>query len=391
METEPQIDLHSHRPSAYLDQWVWIRLARAAAGETNAVDEVPVLEAVARASECGVAFPLSSTHYIETSKIGSERQRFEVGGLMSAVTHVRTLRPRHELLRHQILGGLHELFGRPTFRPEYLEPLGTGSHWAFTGRQHRLEIHLPADAPSDLVAMIQSDLPPDEMCRAMQWGEREILSGPHDVDRERLRREFGYRPETAEQIEADRLSWEQTYVDLLHDDPVARQELRVRVQAREVVHEHLDLLHGAMDEYGIPFGWLTGPADEPGSGRERMVPFFDSIPTIRLAVELKVELFRNSSNTWTVNDLHDIDALSIAVPYCHVVVPDKAMADSLHRVGADRRHSTVVLRHLGELPTASNHSSNWHGSSAATGAGGNGIVPELVLIRFPQKNSFNAC
>ena len=57
-----------------------------------------------------------------------------------------------------------------------------------------------------------------------------------------------------------------------------------------------------------------------------MVAFADAIPSLRIAVDLKVELFRNPAKPWSMNAIHDIDALSMAVPYCHVVVPDREMA-----------------------------------------------------------------
>ena len=67
-------DLHPPRPCVYLDQWVWIRLARAANGEPREDSDLQVLAAVQDAAENGVAFPLSTTHHIETSKITNPRQ-----------------------------------------------------------------------------------------------------------------------------------------------------------------------------------------------------------------------------------------------------------------------------------------------------------------------------
>jgi hypothetical protein len=51
-------DLHPPRPCVYLDQWVWIRLAKAAKGEPREASDLQVLAAVQDAAENGVAFPL---------------------------------------------------------------------------------------------------------------------------------------------------------------------------------------------------------------------------------------------------------------------------------------------------------------------------------------------
>ena len=87
----------------YLDQWVWIRLAKAAKGEPREASDLQVLAAVRDAAAEGVAFPLSATHHIETSKVTSPRQRLDLALTMASVSHCRTLRARKVLLRHQML------------------------------------------------------------------------------------------------------------------------------------------------------------------------------------------------------------------------------------------------------------------------------------------------
>lgn len=53
-----------------------------------------------------------------------------------------------------------------------------------------------------------------------------------------------------------------------------------------------------------------------------------------------------------MNAVHDIDALSMAVPYCHVVVPDREMASLLSRSRAAERHGTQIIAALPNLPDA---------------------------------------
>ena len=60
----------------------------------------------------------------------------------------------------------------------------------------------------------------------------------------------------------------------------------------------------------------------------------------------------NSTQMWTANDVYDIDALAIAVPYCDVVVTEKACHHVLTTAGLDRRMRTAILRRLDDLPTA---------------------------------------
>lgn len=340
------VDLHMSTPSVYLDQWVWIRLARAAIGTPREASDADVLAAVREASAAGVAFPLSSTHYFETSKITDPRQRADLARIMASVSHCRTLRSSRVLLRHQMLHAMHVSFGRPAFRPRPPEVLGVGVMWAFAGERAPLSLYGPSgkvDAGS--IPGMRTWLR-----KANQYAEFLLLAGPRDEEIEDLRRR-GYRPEKALETSRSRLDWEQTYVGLLADDPVSRQELRVRVQAREILHEHFELFRDLLAEYRIDLHREIGldPA-RPASGRPHMITFADRMPSVRIAVDLKAELFRNHTKAWKVNALHDIDALSMAVPYCHVVVPDSEMADLLSRSRAGQRNGTRVLSRLRDLP-----------------------------------------
>jgi hypothetical protein len=178
-----QIDLHSARPLVYLDQWVWFRLAKADLGEPRAKSDLAVLAAVRQASEAGIAFPLSATHYMETSKITNPAQRAELARTMASISRCRTLRSRSVLLRHQMLNAMYLTFGRPAFRPEPPEVLGTGVLWAFTGRPGPLTLRDSSGRinPASIPGM------PDFLRKANQLSEASMLAGPADEEPDELR------------------------------------------------------------------------------------------------------------------------------------------------------------------------------------------------------------
>ena len=347
MKPQDQIRINeANRPAVYLDQWVWIRLAQAAKGRPQNPKDKAVLEAVKSASKAGVAFPLSSTHFVETLRTSSHSRRSAVADMMASISHCRTLAPRRVIMRHQLLTAMHESFGRPMFRPERPQIIGLGVHWAFEGVQHQLSIRNPDGVPLPHVSLIPADI----LCRLTQWAEIQFLTGPADDQIELLRTKYGYRPEATEDVIKSRLEWEEVYKGLLADDPITREELRVRIQAREVIHEHLDLIQEVFHEYGVPFRTLTGGSHPTaGHNREAMVAFFNRMPTVRLAVARKLDLFRDSTSTWKVNDLQDIDAISQAAPYCDVVVGDKATVTSMRKEGLS---GTLVTAKLSDLVSA---------------------------------------
>jgi hypothetical protein len=331
----------------YLDQWVWIRLAKAAKGQPREASDMQVLAAVQDAAAAGVAFPLSATHHIETSKRANPQQRLDIARTMASVSHCRALRARRILLRHQMLHAMHLTFGRPAFRPAAPEVLGTGFRWAFEGEPGPMVLRGPDGLvdPSTITGM------PEFLRKANQLAEMMILAGPGDAEVDLLRREYGYRPEAMTEVEASRLEWEASYTDVLATHPASRAELRVRLQARELLHEHLAMYQALIGEYRINLSREIGyDPGRPNVSRRRMVAFADAIPSLRIAVDLKVELFRNPAKSWSMNAIHDIDALSMAMPYCHVVVPDSEMADLLSRSDAGPRHGTEIITKLSALP-----------------------------------------
>jgi hypothetical protein len=207
--------------------------------------------------------------------------------------------------------------------------------------------------PDGLVDPATIDGMPEFLLKANQLTELMILAGPRDEEVGILRQHYGYRPEAMVEVEASRLQWESSYVDLLADHPASRAELRVRLQARELLHEHLAMYQELISEYRINLSREVGYIPHrPNVSRRRMVSFADTIPSLRIAVDLKVELFRNPGKPWTMNAIHDIDALSMAVPYCHVVVPDREMASLLSRSGTGPRHETKIITALSGLPDA---------------------------------------
>jgi hypothetical protein len=339
-------DFRTPRPSVFLDRWVWIRLARAAKGERYEPLDREALEAVRVAASAGVAFPLTSTYYIESLTTTDPRQRTDLARIIASITSCSTIRRRHDLVSHQMLNAMHLHFGRPAFRPRVPEVLGVGVFWAFLGKQVPLVIHGPTGRvdPDSVPGLSVS------LRQMAQWAEVQFLSGARDDELSALRQR-GYQPEVTIDAGKDRLAWETGYVEMLaDDDPISRVELRVRAQAREFVHEYLDLFNELIVDYALSADRAFGiDPTRPGSARQAIVAFADDIPTLRLATDLKYHLFRDATKQWQTNHLYDIDAVSLAMPYCHAVLADKEITDLLRRSHADEHTGTTILAGLAGL------------------------------------------
>jgi hypothetical protein len=67
------------------------------------------------------------------------------------------------------------------------------------------------------------------------------------------------------------------------------------------------------------------------------------MPSIEVAIEMKFHLHRSGQTRWTANMIHDIDAMTVAVPYCDVVVTDHQAFDALTRSDLGTRMNTTIL------------------------------------------------
>jgi hypothetical protein len=98
----------------YLDQWLWVDLARANTGHVRGASYIPVLDYLRKARAMGtIACPLSSTHYMETQGNPNFRQRSDVAKVMAELSGLCALSGIGPLRRAELDQALFKRFGRP--------------------------------------------------------------------------------------------------------------------------------------------------------------------------------------------------------------------------------------------------------------------------------------
>ena len=139
--------------------------------------------------------------------------------------------------------------------------------------------------------------------------------------------------------------FERELTDLLNQNPRWRRgRIRDVVAARHMAHEINQILHKGLAERRVPFERLAPDIE----GMRRAC---DSMPSLDVTVTLKTEYHRDPNHSWTPNDVCDVQALASTLPYCDVVVTDKAVASAIARTGLADRLNTVVLRTLDDVVT----------------------------------------
>lgn len=75
----------------------------------------------------------------------------------------------------------------------------------------------------------------------------------------------------------------------------------------------------------------------------------DGMPSSRVAISLKTRYHRDGRHRGTANDIHDIGALAVAVPYCDAALTDRAARSALAASREIRPLGTFLPRRPREL------------------------------------------
>lgn len=100
--------------------------------------------------------------------------------------------------------------------------------------------------------------------------------------------------------------------------------MRDVVRTRYVALELMEAVNAGLAGRGLEI-------EDVWSGVEASRRVVDAMPSGDVAVSLLTEYHRDSTLKWKRNHIFDIDALSVAVPYCDAVVADADAIDKLRR------------------------------------------------------------
>ena len=333
----------------YFDLNHWISLAQASVGHSQGTPFVKTFEACRAARSAGTAvFVLSSTHYVEMLKIKDPRQRREIADVMEELTDFATLVSRVVVMEVELAAMLDRFAVGPSLLPK-IPLIGRGVRHS-TGLQSGLKImgasgdetdrvreHMGAAGFSGFVAKMNLDL------------ERSVLRGPADNNELHDLLALGWNPERVIQVAEKRATEEREQTFRLDNETRWRRgRLRDVISAREFVIEFQNILPRALAERGLKF---SDAIQDQQSARA----FARAMPSTEVSIELKTAWHRNRDKQWTANDIYDIDAMSMAVPYCDVVVTEKACHHVLHAARLGDRMHTALLRDLRDLPGTLDH------------------------------------
>lgn len=329
----------------YLDLNHWIGLSKAATGHRDAGRYVDLLDVARRHKADGSArFVLSGQHYMEMSLIRDPRQRRHLATVMEEFSDFTTLLCRSVVMRFELEAALDAATQTQTKRYAPLPLLGRGFGHAF-GMNSQLNIRHIDGVPADVIRRRWPGGPQayDAALVTMQlFAERHMLAGPEDDDLDALAAN-GFVPYAARLGQEKRAQQEREQAARFDESPSWRKgRTRDVVSARYMIIELLDMLTESLALRGLEVADVWSDVDSA----RRLV---DSMPSGDVHVSLQTAAHRNPQSTWAPNDYFDIDALSLAVPYCDIVLTERHRCHALRSEGCPQRLDATVIAAPDEL------------------------------------------
>lgn len=318
--------------TVYLDQMKWIDLARAESGHALGAGIVDPLRVLKRAVADGrVRFPLSAAHYFETGKQRNPRRRKELAATMASLAGTLRIAPPHAIVPWEIRRALIEvldlpisatpieLFGRgaahalasPTLR--YTAPTEYQGHQLPDSLRRDLERRVEPEYEEMILASVTPEGVPDEM--------RFALNDVKNLTDDRFVSGQNYVANEISKLGRGRL-----------DD----------VMLATAFADIIDPLRAAARELAVSL-------DDDILDRGRMGTLIDHMPSRWVEMMLRRQRQANPQKAWHGNDLNDVTALAIAVPYCDVVVTERSWSAMLNAAKVPQRFDTLVTPHLQDV------------------------------------------
>lgn len=331
----------------YLDLNHWIELARIKSGRIHSAEKRQLLDSLLRSMGETAVFPLSLSLFSEVLKLKNRRQRRLLREVMEPLSRYLVVTSGDVIARHEIESLLDRQVGTGSTPLNEVAYLDWGIHRAF-GFDGRLRIKNKTTG-ADVTAEVRGGYAAgpekfdEELWKASFLTNRALIDGPAPEEEPELRK-AGWQPEIFWAQSKELADGESALVARLNADPKWRRtRLRDIIAAREILFWFRDVFDEACANHGFAdIGDLLARQPE-------IRHHFHSMASFDVSVTLKEAYHSNPNHRWTPNDMRDLMMLSSVVPYCDIVVTDKAAASHVNATGLAKRGNTIVLSKLDDL------------------------------------------
>ena len=310
----------------YFDQWVWIELARAYYGFSTKYEKE--CNQVIKASNKGVIFPLSINHLIETHKRQNIDSRNRLAKFMLMVSKGNTILPWVFIKKPEIKNVINSFLNIP---PEDL------SSFVFGKGIPKLVGGIPELIPKSP----NSKLPTEEELTKINnflFSEQSVSLAFLD---ENISKTYAEKQQEDEElaIKLEKLR-EKNYI--IKNKKKKRDIEDVKYLIDMIMNPFLEEIFRLQQN---PQEFLSKYFKK----REDFENLLKNIPTLHVFHELNYARNINSSRPIKSNDIYDLGALSIAIPYCDIVVTERQWTNICKDKMLDKKNNTTITYKIEDL------------------------------------------
>lgn len=310
----------------YLDQNKWIDLSRAYHDRPDGAPFATTLGKVQDAVQHQSArFPLSNEHVIETMKMGDCARRHRLAEVMAVVSEGWTIAPEEQINRYEIRMAVPKALNKAV-PIEIPVVFGRGVEFAFGQPVDANELTRALSSPDDRIRKIAIDV----------FGR--LLASP-DESLRKAGIDHYHSAMNATAHEADRVR------NLVRD---RTKNLQKRAFTARFVIDHIwgreVEFHTVLQRLGVGFEEFFNTL-----GSDGLEALFADMPTADVALSLRTQRHMQFQKPIEPNDLVDQSFLSVAIPYCDIVVTEGQWVDLAKRKKLDQKYHTQLLSDVNDL------------------------------------------
>jgi len=313
----------------YLDQNHWIILLRVKKGQDNDEDICKLLQKILKASKDSSAiFPISDIHLIETYKRKNSEKRNELLDFMIEVSRGYTIILYISIQKYEIRQAVLKQVGLP-YKNVKQYAIGRGIPYVMGKKPEIINKDgTRPDFPKDLQDKIREATYNIETFKLCIKNKEYI-----DAIRNHLKKEKALAKKIEDRIKSD--------MDFVKDKKLRREFTIVRLFHEIIIPEMYEV---AKELYLDP--WEIMPRDV---SKKWVYDVLQSIPSLYISWVLQFRRDVQCQGKIKQSDINDITALSMAIPYCDIVVTEKMWADLAKKEKLDRLYDTIIIGSLNEL------------------------------------------
>lgn len=306
----------------YLDQNKWIDIARAFYGREDGKDYIEIMSLLTKLSESQkIILPISLTHYIETARPENQSRRERLAKFMISLSKCNSILPFHAVREYEVKNAVLKKINKPPIFDIENAVIGKGLAFTTGG-----EIGVPEEYKH-----LKKEIKELESSEATTF---ELIVNSFDRD---LAKEFKDEDiKLLTEYEKNRKENQSKYSEEECESLAIFSIVRERI---------LPILVPFVKEIGLTVEKFC----DLFITRKDWVDFFYSIPTLDIWINLNHLKEMDKNRPLHRNDTNDIAFLTMAIPYCDIVVAEKYWIAMLKRLKYDERYGVKLYEDINDL------------------------------------------